>query len=127
MIHAMTDIDTLVSTVKSHAAHENATRFGGRDRIKVEKYKGVGIRAVFSDIPNHFCVFIDTPDNPGPHAVYLYVKLEDEGILKCTLKLSDEIKDFREDKELPRLPKSLSDEEIARQLIASVVAEIKPE
>jgi hypothetical protein len=126
MIPSMIDIDTLISTVKAHAAHENATRFGGRNRINVEQYKGVGIGGVFSDIPNNFCVFINTPDNPGPRAVYLYVKRE-EGVLKCTLRLSDKIKDFREDRELPSLPMSLGNDEIARQLVASVVAEIIPQ
>ena len=126
MIPAMTDMDTLISAVKAHIAHENAARFGGKDRIKVEQHKGVGVGGVFSEIPNHFCVFIDTPDHPGPHAIYLYMKLE-EGVLKCTLRLSDEIKDFREDRELPSLLMSLGNDEIAHQLVASVVAETTPQ
>lgn len=123
----MIDMDTLISTVKAHAAHENTTRFGGRDRIKVVQYKGVGIGGVFSEIPNRFAVFIDTPDDPGPHAVCLYVKPEEEGVLKCTLRLSDEIKDFREDRELLPLPVSLGKDEIARQLISFVLAETTPQ
>lgn len=124
MIPTMTDMNTVLSTVNTYVINENKTHFNGSKRLKVEPHKGVGIGGVFSDIPNNFCIFIDTPDNPGPCAVYLYVKLE-EGVLKCTLRLSDEIKDFREDRILSPLPMSLNAKEIAGQLIESVMTETK--
>ncbi len=126
MILAMTDLHTLISAVNAHMVNQNEVRFGGKSRLQVKRFKGAGIGGVFSEMPNDFCVFIDTPDNPGPHAIRLFVKLE-EGVLRCTLRLSDEIKDFRRDRELPSLPMSLDADQIAQQLVASVLAETRPQ
>ena len=125
MIPAMTDLTTLISVVQAHVANENQARFDGKQRLKVEKPK----RIVFEwqhriiidwhyGIPNHFCVFIDTFDDDH-NAAYVYV-WEGEDVLKRVLITS--YKDGPEDpKELPDLDKSLDDDEIARQLLASVI------
>ena len=126
MIPSMTDLNTLILAVDACVVNENELRFGGRKRLQVERSKGAGIGGVFSEMKNHFRIFIDTPDNPGPHAIRLFVKLEDD-VLNCTLRLSDEIKDFRQDRVLPQIPMSLDPNDIAHQLVASVLAETTPQ
>jgi hypothetical protein len=120
----MTDLNTLISVVNAHAANENKVRFGGKDKLKVEQNKievtKLEQRVVWDwhyGVPNDFCVFIDVLD---PHAAYVFVKLEDD-VLKRTLVVSDG-KDYRDYRELPPLERSLDENEIARQLIESVVA-----
>jgi len=127
----MTNLDTLISVVNAHAAEENRIRFGGRDKIKVEKDKkfvmvldnrvSVGWH---HEVPNHFCVFIDTFP-PNHYAAYVYV-WEEEEVLKRTLVISDEEATY-EPRELLPLSKSLDDEAIARDLIESVVSATKPQ
>jgi len=127
----MTNLDTLISIVNAHAANENRTRFGGRDKIKVEKDKKfvVALDSRVSvgwhhEVPNHFCVFIDTfPSNH--YAAYVYV-WEEEEVLKRTLVISDEEATY-EPQELSPLSKSLDDDAIARELIESVVDATKPQ
>jgi hypothetical protein len=127
----MTDLDTLISIVQAHATNENRIRFGGKDKIKVEKDKKF-IMVLYDrasigwhyEVPNHFCVFIDT-FAPGHYAAYVYV-WEEEDILKCTLRISG--KDGAEDpQELLSLNKSLDDDEIASMLIETVIYATKPQ
>lgn len=120
----MTDLNTLISVVNAHAADENRVRFGGRDILNVEQNKievtKLEQRIVWDwhyGVPNDFCVFIDVLD---PHAAYVFVRLEDD-VLKRVLVVSDG-EDYRNHQELPSLEKSLDDNEIARQIIESVVA-----
>jgi hypothetical protein len=125
----MTNSYNLISAVQCLAANENANRFGGKPRLKVDAPK-VEVYLFqsrtridwHSDVPNHLCAFIDSFDNDHC-AAYVYL-WEEEDRLRCTLRLSNIDGAHRED--LPYLSKSLNDHQIAERVIASVITGTEP-
>lgn len=121
----MSNVDGLVSVIKSLAAKENDARFRGITRLKADapKYEDDPLQIFrtlgwHSGIPNDLCTYIDTFDDEHC-ASYVYLR-EQGDRFKCTLKLSNIDGAHQED--LPSIPTALDDREIAQHVIASVIA-----
>ncbi|MCP9494168.1 MAG: hypothetical protein MSG64_06910 [Pyrinomonadaceae bacterium MAG19_C2-C3] len=120
----MKNLNTLISAVNAHAFSENAIRFNGNERIKVEQEKievvewkqGI-LSGWHHEVPNDFCIFSDVLDSC---AAYVYVKLKGEKLI-CTLVVSDGTGNEKKS-ELPPLENSLDDNDIAQRLIKYFVA-----
>ena len=124
----MTDLHTLIATVRDYAANENVIRYGGRDQLKVKApfvdvflFENCPKIRWHSAIPNDMCAFTESFDD-NHCAAYVYL-CEEETRFRCTLELSITDEGHRED--LPYISKSLDDHEIAQRVIASVVAGTK--
>jgi|SRR5882724_35705 len=115
----MTNLNNLVSSVRTLAISSGITKLEV-DAPKLEYFifQNQPRVAWHSAIPNDFCAFIYSFDDDHC-AAYVYVR-EEEHQFKCTLRISNI--DGPHHEALPHIPTSLEDNEIAEQVIASVVA-----
>lgn len=120
----MTNLHNLVEVITARVSDENNLRFRGKNRLKVERTKIDVVQMCnkppmaywHNDVQNDFCIYTDVLD---PTAAYVYVTVGEDA-LRSRLVVSDgwDVKDYRD---LRLLDASLDDNQIADQLIESVL------
>jgi hypothetical protein len=120
----MTNLYNLIAAVEHEAVNQNVTR-DKKPQLQVKApfvdvflFQNQPKIAWHSAIPNHLCAFTNSFDD-DTCAAYVYL-WEEDSRFRCTLELSNIDAGHVED--LSYIPKSLNDQEIAQQVIASVVA-----